>query len=465
MAKAKREKTERAKVVVRDLDVEIPLVPVVALLHENVTAAMCGEVFGELRTSERERKLSLFALARFWLSVILEAPASLSQQLERARRRPPEGFLPEINVRASSFFEKCQNFSSVFFDQLHRRFVESILPEIPKRYAQEVAHLQKKFRDVFVIDGSRLGKVAHRLKILWPEKAAVLPGSILAIYDLFRGIARQVWFDADAASAEFNRAHVALQLLEEGTLVMGDRLYCSLELFGVLGDAKCFGVFRKTKSVSTKAIEVLARVDTEGGLLEDVLVKAGKGDGAMTLRLVRLTREGKTYEALTNVLDPERLSAKDIVTLYPLRWSVERLFYDLKVVLNLERFHAANPNAVAMQVYAAVMVHAALRVAQAQIAQKAKIKPEELSPAKLFPLLALVSMMLIEAEYYFERICEANQGVKLRKPNWHDLPGSIISLRYLLVQRRTGPRKRRKFHPDRKKWKSFTRVRGGKKLT
>jgi IS4 transposase len=88
--------------------------------------------------------------------------------------------------------------------------------------------------------------------------------------------------------------------------------------------------------------------------------------------------------------------APDVVVLYPRRWNVERLFYDLKVVLNLRRFHAAKPNAVAMQVYAAAIVHAAFRFAQVKIAQYAEIPPEETSTQKLFPLLAYVCMRLIE---------------------------------------------------------------------
>src|SRR5437867_10006576 len=87
-------------------------------------------------------------------------------------------------------------------------------------------------------DATRAGLLTqpllHRLKILWEEKAAVLPGCILAVYDLFRGITRQVWFDADAAASEFQRATLAVQCLEKGTLVLADRLYgSSVELFNL----------------------------------------------------------------------------------------------------------------------------------------------------------------------------------------------------------------------------------------
>jgi hypothetical protein len=199
-------------------------------------------------------------------------------------------------------------------------------------------------------------------------------------------------------------------------------------------------------------------------LREDWLVSAGASD-PMELRLIRLKKGRSTYEALTNVLDRKRLTVKEAVELYPLRWRVERLFYDLKVVLNLKRFYAANPNAVAMQVYSAAIVHTAFRIAQADIAQQVDLPPEELSPQKLFPLLSVASIKVIEAEYVFEETCKANPGVKLCEPSWEDLPDTVVSLRHIRVQRRSSKRKRRKFDPARRKWKSLAKVKGAEKLS
>jgi hypothetical protein len=420
-----------ARKTLSDRQVRVHLVPTVELLHGHVTESLCLEVFREIRTTERQRQWTLYALARFWLAVILEAPRSLSQLLERARGPDPRGFLPQVAASAESFFEKCKAFSSGFFMGLHCRFVEQVLPIAPKQYAGEVAHLQEKFSDIVIMDASRLDKVLHRLKILWSEKAAVLPGCLLAVYDLYRGIVRHLWFEAAAAASEFKRAADAMECLVRDTLVLADRLYCSPKLFRLLNENECFGLFRRPKNLSVRKLRRLRRLRVAGGILEDWLVKAGVGKEALELRLVKLKRGRRAYEALTNVLDPKRLCAEDAVALYPFRWNVERLFYDLKVVLNLKKLYAANPNAVAMQVYAATMVHTAFRIAQADIARKLDLPPEELSPQKLFPLLSLVSIRLIEAEFYFEQTCKVNPGVTLRKPSWKNLPGSVVSLRHI----------------------------------
>jgi hypothetical protein len=467
MSREKKRKGSSREGTVSTRDVDVQLAPTVRFLHENISEALCREVFKGVRTTERERKWSLFALARFWLAVILDPPDSLSQALAQRRiRRDPAGFLPHIAASAESFFQRCRDLSSGFFMALYTHFVELVTPKAPKAYGREVAHLQEKFTDVVVVDGSRLDKIAHRLKILREVKAAILPGCILAVYDLFRGFATQLWFDADAAASEFKRAGLAVPGLRPGTLMLGDRLYCALEMFRLLEENGCLGLFRRTKRLGIKKVRLLERFAIDGGgLVEDLIVLAGSGNRARELRMVRLKSGGKTYEAITDVMDPARLTTQDVLTLYPLRWTVERLFYDLKVVLKLERFYAANPNAVAMQVFAAAMVHVAFRLGQADLARRLKRPPEDFSPKKLYPLLATTSMTLLEGEYWFERTQKANPETKLHEPDWNGHPATIVVLRYLLVQKRSGVRKKKDFDVERRKWKSITDIDGAEDLT
>jgi hypothetical protein len=465
VAMAKKNRKAERKGAGDPAKTDVQLVPTVQFLHENLSESLCEIVFREVRDAERERKWSLFSLARFWTSVVLVAPPSLSQLLEKTRRPDPLGLLPRVEASSEAFFQRCKNLSSEFFMALYAHFVEKVLPKAPAMYARKVSHLQKKFPQVLVIDGSRLDKIAHRLKILWAEESAVLPGCLTAVYDLYRGIATQVWFDPDAAASEFNRAVDVLPGMTEGSLILGDRLYCSLELFRILKANHSFGVFRRNRTISFERVRLLSKEDMNGGQVEDWLIRAGAGKEKVDLRLVVLQKDGKTYEAMTNDLDPKHLSAMDVVKLYPRRWQIERLFFDLKEVLNLNKFYAANPNAVAMQVYAAAMIHVAFRIAQADIAKQASVEPEKISPQKLFPLLSLVSIILLEAEFYFEEICRANPGAKLRKPDWRNHPLGTVTLQYILVQKRSDHRKKKLFSEGRKKWSSLNNIDGGSELT
>ena len=101
----KKRKGKKRKGTQSDREVDVYLAPTVEFLHGQITEALCDEVFQSIRTNERQRKWTLFALARFWLAVIVEAPPSLSQLLERTRRLDPKGILPAVAASAESFFE------------------------------------------------------------------------------------------------------------------------------------------------------------------------------------------------------------------------------------------------------------------------------------------------------------------------------------------------------------------------
>jgi hypothetical protein len=160
-------------------------------------------------------------------------------------------------------------------------------------------------------------------------------------------------------------------------------------------------------------------------------------------------------ELLTNVLDPERLSAAEAMALYPHRWKVERLFFDLKEVLQLNRFYAANVNAIAMQVFAAAMVHTALRIAQARLAAQVDLPPDRLSVPKLFPKVAAASVALTAAELAFDATQEANPGIPLTKPDWRRLGFSSVRLGAILVQPRSPKRRKRKYCAARRRVRSL----------
>ena len=183
------------------------------------------------------------------------------------------------------------------------------------------------------------------------------------------------------------------------------------------------------------------------------------------MRWLRWRKGPQSLELLTNVLEPERLSLRDALRRFPGRWKVERLFFDLKEVLNLHRFYTSSPNGVAMQVYAAALVHTAFRVAQGHIAQTIGKAPEEISPAKFFPRMATASIGLTWSELAFIEIQQANPGISLQKPDWRHCNFAWTTFKHIQVEPRNGRRRKRRFCQSRKQWKSFTHVPGGKKLT
>jgi putative transposase len=99
-------------------------------------------------------------------------------------------------------------------------------------------------------------------------------------------------------------------------------------------------------------------------VLEDSEVRfASKGDAQLPIRLRRLLvqrTDGKTIILLTN--DLER-AAVEVAALYKARWQIELLFRWIKQHLHIRRFLGNNDNAIRLQLFAAMIAYALLRIA------------------------------------------------------------------------------------------------------
>lgn len=423
----------------------VDLLGVVGVLHEHLTDALCAQVFERQRVGERQRLWSLTTLAEFWTAVIVRAPSSLTQALQEAFRG--SGGFPHVESTKQAFFAKAKGMRADFFRDLHSAFTERALEGHQPIFESDLRSQLSAFSEVVIADGSGLDRIAHRLKVLWDERGVVLPGALFVLYDLFRGVPRSFEFHPDAAGSELKRLAAKLETLPKDALVLGDRLYCSLRLFGELEIRGLWGLVRRKKLQRVRREELLSKQIVDGHLVEDLLVVVGTGQGTprRTLRMIRLRKGSKSIELFTNVLDPARLPADVALRLYRRRWKIERMFYDLKVVLNLRRFYAANANAIAMQVYAAAMVYVAMRVAQARIAKSAEVPPERISTRKLFPRVAAASFAHVQCRLGYLATCQANPGVRLVEPDWSQQDFASAPLDQVLVEPRTGPHRRRRY--------------------
>ncbi|MBI3320633.1 MAG: IS4 family transposase, partial [Candidatus Omnitrophica bacterium] len=436
----------------------------IGLLLDHLTPALCEAVFEQQRTTQRTRKWTFHAVTLFWAAMIVRHPPSLQHGLDQTRRgRGRDQLWPRVMAAPQAFFQKAQGLRPSLFKATYEAFTRSILPKARPLYASWLGRLRERFPDVLIVDGSRLDAVCHRLKLLRSERAQVLPGCLIVFYDLFRGITRQVLFSPHAAAPELPRARAALAWIARGTLLVGDRLYASVQFFHQLAAHQLAGLVRRHGQLTVRRLRRLSRQAGDHGVLDDTLVEVGSGQTAapLRLRLIRYRGSRHRLDVLTNVLDPLQLTPAEAMALYRLRWSVERLFLDLKETLDLHCLYASHPNLVAQQVYAAAIVHTAFRVAQAGIAHQAKVLPEQLSPAKLFPKLAQAANDHCVAHITVLKTRALNPGLAITFPGWHTLPSAYTTLGKIIVHHRTGLRRHRKFCAARKRWKSFMHVTGG----
>lgn len=441
----------------------VDLLEITKIINEHLGDSLIKEVYRKTRTNERKRLWSFQALVQFWIGIVLESPESLTPMLELCRRNG-HPLLPRVQATSEAFFERCQTFSWRFFAGLFQSFKEKAGKQAPAVYAQKLSKTLSRFSLAVVVDGSKIAQVAHRLKILRKIKKAVLPGSITALYDLTQGVLKDLLFEPDVSRGEFHLALDLIERLSQESLVIGDRLFGRGAFFEHLAHFRLWGLTRRHLSGGQMIKTKILGSRRWGGreTLEEWLVELGSGDSTptQTLRYFLYQKGKDKLELLTNVLDRERLSAEEALEIYPQRWSVERMFFDLKEVVGLNTLYSSTPNAVGIQVYISAIVHTAFRIAQGKIAQRHNVAPEGISPVKLFPKMAEACKYQAMLEGQWLELAQDNPEIKLKQPNISKKGWAWTTLKEVLVQRKTKPRSRRKKRI--KGWASFARIPGGK---
>lgn len=154
--------------------------------------------------------------------------------------------------------------------------------------------------------------------------------------------------------------------LGDGDVAIFDRAYND---FGVLGQLAARGVFFVVREKKRMQYRVVRRKRgdqmPENVLSDEVIVLTGvqtrrKYPGEMRRIRARVEVDGKMREMvfLTNNL---QWAPTTIAELYRARWQVELLFKELKQTLQLRDFYGENGNAVAWQIWTALLTHLLLR--------------------------------------------------------------------------------------------------------
>jgi putative transposase len=172
----------------------------------------------------------------------------------------------------------------------------------------------------------------------------------------------------DITDANVNDAQIGRTIkIEPGTIYVFDKGYCHYGWWSAIAAAGSSFVTRPKTNMKLKLVceRPIAVPQGDGFcILEDSEVSlASKGDSKLPIRLrrLRLKRdEGDDITLLTN--DLER-SAVEIGALYKGRWQIELLFRWIKQHLKIRKFLGNNDKAIRLQLFAAMIAYALLRIA------------------------------------------------------------------------------------------------------
>ncbi|MET4687011.1 IS4 family transposase [Sinorhizobium fredii] len=191
-----------------------------------------------------------------------------------------------------------------------------------------------------------------------------------------RGMKMHVVYDPDSdcprlldiTDANVNDAQIGRTIaIESGATYVFDKGYCHYGWWTAIAEAKAVFVTRPKSNMALKVIRKRRLKVAEGDgftVIDDATVRlASKGDSKLPMPLRRLTVKRADGDTITLQTNDRKRSAVAIAALYKGRWQIELLFRWIKQHLKIRSFLGNNDNAVRLQLFAAMIAYALLRIA------------------------------------------------------------------------------------------------------
>lgn len=294
-------------------------------------------------------------------------------------------------LSASSMSERRQN--------LPWKVFETIMEEALAPIAQEKKHPGAFYRGwrLVAIDGtnfsvtntpqilSALSKAAsRRMKAAFAKIGAAL----LVEVGTHNPLAAEIGQEDES---EMTLAKRLLSRLPEKSLLLADRYYgvgvFLSEFLALLQDVSCVFLVRVRSNLKPRLVKPMA----DGSAL--VEVKALKGRPAILLREIqgRVRRAKGLWVDVrfwTNLLDPKKYPAAELLALYAKRWEQEVMYKQLKIDMRQTPvLNSHTPHTAAQEVAALVLAHALLAQARLEAAEVAGTEVLRISFNKTFELI------------------------------------------------------------------------------
>ena len=173
----------------------------------------------------------------------------------------------------------------------------------------------------------------------------------------------------DITDANVNDAQIGrMTPIEPGATYVYDKGYCHYGWWGQIAAQGAFFVTRPKTNMKLKLLSKRPVAQPRGDgflILDDREVRlASKGDSKLPVRLRRITlKRDQGGGKITLITNDMSRSAVEIGALYKARWQIELLFRWIKQHLKIRKFLGNSDNAIRLQLFAAMIAYALLRIA------------------------------------------------------------------------------------------------------
>lgn len=263
------------------------------------------------------------------------------------------------------------------------------------------APVRERFPLLAIMDGSTLEALRKKTEVLRQREGLVLAGKMRVMVEAFSHRPRWQLSTEDAAA---NDQRLAAELL--AALPTGGRLVFDLGFFSVLWfddftAQQKFFVTRMREKTAYRPVQVLS----QGAHDRDEIIQVGQyrsNPCTHPLRMVSVLWQGAWSRDLTNGLDPQALSARQVCELYRRRWRIEEAFALTKRLLDLAYVWPGSPHGIQVQIYATLIFYTVLVTICQQVAQ-----------ALGKPLERMSVEMVFRAFYHYSRAVQRGECAAL----------------------------------------------------
>ncbi len=171
--------------------------------------------------------------------------------------------------------------------------------------------------------------------------------------------------------ANVNDIEVGRQVpIAAGCTYVFDKAYCLYRWWTRLDEVEARFVTRMKKTARFRAHHWRPLKKRKGcgfTILDDAEVRlVSKGDSKLAIPMRRIRLERDNGEKITLITNDLERAAIDIAGLYKTRWQIELLFRWIKQHLKVRKFLGNSPNAIRLQLTAAMIAYLLLRIAARQ---------------------------------------------------------------------------------------------------
>jgi hypothetical protein len=379
----------------------------------------------------RERLLTIEVVVLCMLEFVLERMPSFLAIVDRLGSGKIAG-VGSMSVSPQAFYRRLQRLPHQMFLATLERTSQQLRRS--QRFSRPWVRQLAGFADgLYAVDDTTLDALVRRTQLLrqYPKGAMeTLGGRLGCAIDLTTGGLAQVVYDPDAAANEKSHVRQLIAALPERSLLVFDLGYFSFGLFDWITEGGRFFVTRMRERTSFTVLQVLANRPA----YRDRVVWLGKyraDRAAHPVRLVEIFVDGKWLGYITNVLEPSRIDAKQLWSLYCMRWTIEMAFATIKRALGMAFLRPTGKNAMLIQIWSTLIVYQLLQDVRLELAATLKWREDEISWEMLMRRVAWYaeqSPAVPLAQWLVSRAESLNlkkRGVRQRRRT--ELPHQVLS--------------------------------------